>query len=951
MTPSEFVSKWREGGDERRDFHSFFNDLCRMLGHKTPREADPTHTWFTFEYGASKSTGGQGWADVWKRGHFGLEAKGTGRDLVQAYAQLKAYSDALQNPPLLIVTDMQRFEIHTNFTNAVKHVHHFSVDDLLDLDTRRLLAAAFNDPAQLRPGLTRQDITQDAAGKFADLAQRLRHRGHEPHTVATFLTRLIFCAFAEDIGLLPEQVFTRMIRSVQDRPDQFESRAGDLFGAMQKGGDFALVTIDWFNGGLFQDAAALPLDADDLAILSDAVALDWSQIDPSILGTLFERGLDPAKRSQLGAHYTDPNTIDKIIGPVIVDPLLAEWEETKGKIEGILAKTKTKTKVPRAAQQTFNTFLERMREFRVLDPACGSGNFLYTSLRALKDVEHRVIWEGEALGLGRQVPAVGPANVMGIEINIYAAELARLTVWIGEIQWMIQNGHGVRREPILQELGGIETRDALVNPDGSEAKWPAATVIVGNPPFIGNRKMVSELGRAYSDSVRDIYEDRVPRGADFVCYWFAKADDSIRAGKTQRAGLVSTHSIKGGASRKVLDRVLEHSPIFSAWSDLPWVNEGANVRVSIICFGHSDQPRRLNSLAVESITSSLVELVDYDIATAAKLRPNTSLSFQGVTPRGELRKKQAQKLGLPPASFTLSDAEAHKLLMDPKTLHGTPLSAVVRPYLVADDITTRPSNRFIVNFGTRDEAEASTFGPAYDAVSNVRLHRQHMSDADEYPWWQLWRPRPKMTAAAHGLHRIIAIPRVAKHHLCAWTPSSVTHGDALVIVARDDDTSLGILQSHIHGYWALRMGTRFGATPRYTPGTCFETFPFPEGLTPDTPATDFESNPRAQSIAKAARALTEARDRWLNPPEWVDWVRTSEEVAAGFPARPVAKVGHESELKKRTLTNLYNARPAWLASLHDALDAAVAAAYGWEWPMTDDEILRRVFELNQERSG
>ncbi|MBN8225578.1 MAG: class I SAM-dependent DNA methyltransferase [Xanthomonadales bacterium] len=950
MTPQDFIAKWRNGGDERRDFQSFFDDLCRLLGHPTPREADPEHTWFTYEYGASKTTGGEGWADVWKRGFFGFEAKGTGKDLGKAYAQLKMYADALENPPLLIVSDLQRFEIHTNFTNAVKQVHRFTVEDLASHETRRLLSAAFNDPQQLRPGTTRADITKEAAGKFAALADALRQRGHEPHTVAHFLNRLLFCMFAEDIGLLPDHIFSKLVRSVQDKPDQFEARAAALFAAMKGGGDFALTEIEYFNGGLFEDASTLRLEAPELATLDQAARLDWSEIDPSIFGTLFERGLDPNKRSQLGAHYTDPDTIMKIVGPVVVDPLLAEWEAEKAAIAATLDKAKTKG-VPKAAQQRFNAFLERLRAFRVLDPACGSGNFLFLALRALKGLESRVLWEGEALGLGRQVPSVGPANVLGIELNEYAADLARLTVWIGEIQWMIQNGYGVRRNPILQALGGIENRDALRNRDGTEAIWPTADVIVGNPPFVGNRKMVGELGRVYADAVRDLYEGRVSRSADFVCFWFAKADDAIRSGATRRAGLVATNSIRGGANREVLDRVLEQSRIFEAWSDEAWVNEGAAVRVSLICFGDSAQGAELDGAAVGTITSSLVELVHHDIAKAAALAENVGHGFQGITPRAEIQKKRRIALGLPEASFNLAGDQARDMLRLPANVRGERMAEVVRPYWIADDITTRPLGRFIVFLGERDELNAAMFEAPFNAIANVRLHREQMEDAKDYPWWRLWRPRSAMFAALAGLSRFISIPRVSKHHICLWTPAGVVPGDAIVVIARDDDTTLGVLQSHIHEVWALRQGSALEDRPRYTHTTSFETFPFPEGLTPNIAAQDYADNPHTQAIATAARALVEARDRWLNPPEWVNWERTPEEEAAGFPARPVAKPGHEAALKRRTLTNLYNERPAWLAMLHRTLDEAVATAYGWEWPLTDDEILRRLFELNQQRSA
>jgi len=940
MTPQDFIAKWRNGGDERRDFQSFFDDLCRLMGHPTPREADPEHTWFTYEYGASKTTGGEGWADAWKRGFFGFEAKGTGKDLGKAYAQLKMYADALENPPLLIVSDLQRFEIHTNFTNAVKQVHRFTVEDLANHDTRRLLAAAFNDPQQLRPGTSRADITKEAAAKFATLADALRKRGHEPHAVAHFLNRLLFCMFAEDIGLLPDHIFSKLVRSVQDKPDQFEARAAALFAAMKDGGDFALTEIEHFNGGLFEDASTLRLEAPELATLDAAARLDWAEIDPSIFGTLFERGLDPNKRSQLGAHYTDPDTIMKIVGPVVVDPLLAEWDTEKAAIAATLDKAKTKG-IPKAAQQRFNAFLERLRAFRVLDPACGSGNFLFLALRALKGLEARVLWEGEALGLGRQAPSVSPANVLGIELNEYAADLARLTVWIGEIQWMIQNGYGVRRNPILQALGGIERRDALMNPDGTEAAWPAADVIVGNPPFIGVSRKRRELGDAYVEQIEQVYGRRVPGAADFVCYWFEKSNDAIKAGKTQRAGLVATNSIRGGANREVLKHAGETSRIFEAWADEPWTNEGAAVRVSLVCFGNSQQAARLDGGQVGEIypdlSASNGEGGAVNLTLAKPLAQNANTSFQGSSKK---------------ASFDVPGAMARDWLRLPNP-NGRPTADVVRPWSNGLMLARRASDTWIIDFGVEmPEAQAAMYEAPYQySLEHVKPERdKNNREAYRKYWWRHAEPRPTLRRELAKYSRYIATVAHSLHRFFVWLPVAVCPDQALIVVVRDDDTAMGVLHSRFHEVWALRQGTSLEDRPRYTPTTTFETFPFPEGLTPDIPAQDYAENPHAQAIGDAARTLVEARDRWLNPPEWVDWERTPEEVAAGFPARPVAKPGHEAALKKRTLTNLYNERPAWLDMLHRSLDEAVAVAYGWEWPLTDDEILRRLFELNQARS-
>ena len=975
MTPHDFVAKWKVGGDERRDFQPFFEDLCRMLGHKTPREADPEHDWFTYEYGATKTSGGNGWADVWKRGCFGWEAKGTHKDLAKAYQQLKMYADALENPPLLIVSDLQRFEIHTNFTSTVKKVYEFTVEDLADPATRRLLAAAFNDPQQLKPGTSRAAITEEAAKKFAEIAEALRDRGNEPHAVAHFLNRLLFCMFAEDIGLLPDNIFTKIVAVSQGQPDKFESRAAELFAAMKDGGEYALNAIEWFNGGLFEDASTLRLETPELETLQSAARLDWSEIDPSIFGTLFERGLDPNKRSQLGAHYTDPTTIMKIVRPVVVEPWLLEWEREKAAITALMekaaifggappsepqatatltvadkmaaaakhtAKKTAQTKAHNEAQKRLREFLERFRAFRVLDPACGSGNFLFLALRSLKDLEQRIMIEAEALGLPRQAPAIGPANVLGIELNEYAAELARITVWIGEIQWMISNGHGARRNPILQALGGIENRDALLNADGTEAIWPAANAIVGNPPFIGVSRKRRELGDEYVGALERVYGNRVPSAADFVCYWFEKANDAIGQGETQRAGLVATNSIRGGANREVLKHAAEASRIFDAWADEDWTNEGAAVRVSLVCFGQSEQGTRLDGQSVNQIFADLTASHgehSVDLTKASKLPENAGASFQGSSKK---------------ASFDIAGELARSWLGQPNP-SGKPNADVVRPWSNGIMLARRADDTWIIDFGVDiPETDAALYElPFAYALEHVKPERdKNNREAYRKYWWRHAEPRPALRRKLTGHSRYIATVAHSRHRFFVWLPVKVCPDQALIVVARDDDTTMGLLHSRPHELWALRLGTSLGVgnDPRYTPSTTFETFPFPEGLTPNIAADDYAGHPHAQAIAAAARELVERRDNWLNPAEWVDWVRTPEEEAAGFPARPVAKAGHEAALKKRTLTNLYNARPTWLANLHDALDKAVADAYGWGWPLSDDEILRRLFELNQERA-
>lgn len=449
MTPQEFIRKWSANArTERAASQSHFNDLCDLLGVAKPLDVDPTGESFTFDKGATKLTGGKGFADVWKKHCFAWEYKGKHRDLVSAYAQLKRYADSLDNPPLLIVSDMRTVVIHTAFTNAVKQSHTFSLTDLEDPAKRHQLKYAFTDPEELRPNVTRASVTASAAEKFSSLAHLLhKERGYEPHAVAHFLNRLIFCMFAEDVGILPNRIFSKMVKASLAHPATFEPNARSLFNAMARGGVAGFEKIEHFNGGLFDDDNVLPLGQEELRLLDVTTDLDWSNIEPSILGTLFERGLDPDKRSQQGAHYTDGETIMKIIRPAILEQWELEWAAEKPDLQQQVEAVERK--VSKRATDRFNSFLDRLRAVRILDPACGSGNFLFLALRSLKNFEKRVIQEAEMLGLPPQFPLIGPQNVLGIEVNPYAAELARVSIWIGELQWQIENGFNYDRNPIL----------------------------------------------------------------------------------------------------------------------------------------------------------------------------------------------------------------------------------------------------------------------------------------------------------------------------------------------------------------------------------------------------------------------------------------------------------------------------------------------------------------------
>jgi len=958
LTPSEFAAKWSGSTrTERAAAQEHFIDLCRMLGVTTPNEADPHGDWYAFEKGTLKVDGGDGFADVWKRDHFGWEYKGKRKSLADAYKQLLQYREALDNPPLLVVCDLDRFEVHTNFTGTKKVVHAFTLKDLRDAPAEplRILRAVMGEPAKLRPTETRSEITEVAATQFAELAQRLQKRGHTPATVAHFLNKLLFCLFAEDAQLLPKGLVTHLLENTKAHPERFGVAIKELFGMMAEGGGmFGADPIDWFNGGLFADAETLPLTPDDLALLEKTARLDWSNVEPAILGTLFERGLDPAKRSQLGAHYTDIDSIMRVIEPVILVPLRREREAMKAECLRLIGGEKKSksgaTKSRNAALKKHQAFLERLRSVRVLDPACGSGNFLYVALRCLKDLEKEtILWASEALGTTQEFPGVGPQVVHGIELNTYAAELARVTVWIGEIQWMLSNGYNYRRDPILRALDTIECRDAIVDrsdpEDPKRAPWPAAEFVIGNPPFLGGKKLRTELGDAYVNALFQAWDGQVPREADLVAYWHERARAMIAKGKVNRAGLLATNSIRGGANREVLEAIKKSGDIFEAWSDEPWVVEGAAVRVSIVCQDNGADPERhLDGKAVEAIHADLTggSSTKADLTKAERLPENLGVSFMGDTKGG---------------AFDITRDQARAFVMAPPNPNGKENTEVIKPWINGLDVTRRPRDMFIIDFGVgMPEQEAALYEAPFEYLTEHVQPERAKNNRPVYreKWWIHVEPRPAMLRALHGRGRFLVTVTVAKHRIFVWQQSPTVPDHRLYVFAREDDYFLGVTQSHAHKTWSLATCSwqGVGNDPVYNNTACFETFPFPWPL--NTPAEKLTASQRDHQarISDAARELNEKRERWLNPPELV---RTEPDIVSDWggklPPRmvPVSEAAAK-ELKKRTLTNLYNARPQWLDLLHKSLDRAVLAAYGWPEDIGEEGLLSKLLTLNHERA-
>ncbi|UFX46437.1 MULTISPECIES: class I SAM-dependent DNA methyltransferase [Bradyrhizobium] len=963
ITPAAFIRKWKKASlTERQAAHEHFLDLCALFGHPTPTEDDPTGERFAFEKGATKVGGGRGFADVWKRDHFAWEYKRKNGNLDAALLQLIRYAPALESPPLQVVCDVDRFRIHTAWTNTVPTTYEIELEDLAEPAKREILRNVFHAPEKLKPTKTRAAVTAEAADKFSTIASRLRGKGTADE-IAHFVNQLVFCFFAQSVKLLPDGLFPKLLQRSTQNPERAKNYLNKLFEAMESGGEFDLNDIAWFNGGLFDGRRALPLDASDIGLLVAAGSLDWSLIDPTIFGTLFERFLDPDKRAQIGAHYTDQDKIAKIIDPVILRPLRAEWELAKQEITAFLRgeRTPPMRKKPQrrmtkqeAAEEARSRYLERLRNLRILDPACGSGNFLYLALQGVKDLENKANLECEILGLEPRLPVVGPEIVRGIEINPLAAELARTTIWIGDIQWRLRNGIHAKPKPILRKLDAIEGRDALVATISTllshgkragakdrsdaqyvEADWPEAEFIVGNPPFLGIRLMRQALGDDTVQRLFEVYDGRVSREADLVCYWFEKARKALMSGQTSRVGLVATNSIRGGANRKVLEQIGAESRVFEAWSDEPWVVDGAAVRVSLVCFGKGDDALKLDGEPVASINPDLSSTID--LTKARRLADNVGVAFMGDTKGG---------------AFDIPGELARKWLKLPLNPNGRPNSDVLRPWRNGMDMTRRSRDMWIIDFGWEmSEREASLYEAPFQYIKEHVLPERSKNRRDAYRerWWRHVEPRPGMWNALKGKDRVIVTPEVSRHRVFTWLSTQVVPDHKLQVIARDDDTTLGILLSKWHLMWSLGVGSWHGVgnDPRYTISSSFETFPFPGGLTPNLPAARLGREARATAISKAARRLEELRQAWLNP---AGLVRTEAEVVPGYPMRVVASdAAAEKSLRERTLTELYNQRPHWLTEAHRALDSAVASAYGWPSDISDDDALASLLALNLSR--
>lgn len=957
MTPQEFVAKWSKiQQKETAVSQSHFFDVCRLVGHPTPTDYDKTGRTFSFETLTVKPGGHKGFADVFFRNHFIWEYKGPHKDLDKAYQQLQLYRESLENPPLLITCDIYTIHIHTNFNNYPTVKHTLTFDDILTGEGVEKLRWAFFQPERFRPERTQEQITKASADTFVAVADAMKKHQqttgetYSSEQLAHFMARLLFCLFAEDMKLLPANIFTFIIKAHDQPQGNLRNGLQTLFERMRRGGNL-IYEIRHFDGTLFDDEFVPDIPGDLVQALLQATTQDWSAIDPAIFGTLFERVIDQEKRSQLGAHYTSEQDILLIVEPVLMEPLRRKWDSVRRQADLLLhSNLQSPISNLQSTHDLLTDFANELAAIRVLDPACGSGNFLYVALRQLLSLQKEVISYAARRGLPEISLTVSPEQLYGIEINVYAHELAQITAWIGYLQWSKENGFEQVSDPVLRPLFNIKRMDAILAYDENgrfiEPTWPPADIIMGNPPFLGAKQMIGELTESYVNDLRNLYSNNLSKFTDLVTYWFERARREIASGRTKRAGLLATNSIRMGTNLGVLQNIKQTGDIFMAWSDREWSLEGAAVRVCMIGFDNGAETNKvLDGLPVIKINANLTDKTD--LTTVKRLIENSQIAFIGTQRSGP---------------FDISESIAQKMLAA-HNKSGVFNADVIKQQYNAKDITNRPSHVWVIDFDRFSEEQASQYELPYAYVkTNVfPIRSLARRKAHQQRWWQLAESREGMKRAMQGMHRYIATPIHAKHRLFVWLSLNILPDHALTAIARDDDYFLGVLHSKIHELWSLRLGTSLEDRPRYTPTTSFQTFPFPW---PPGQEPSENENELVAEIAYWARELVRWRENWLNPP------------------RPNGlDVVYQKQLQNRTLTNLYNglvyyrqtvkAGKPFVASefgeetrhaltrieaqelddIHVGLDTAVFRAYNWPPTLPDELLLDRLLALNAERAA
>lgn len=1035
----DFIARWqdREGGQERANYALFLSELCAVLGVRQPDPAGAAdRNDYVFER-AVKEPNGDGTfttrrIDLYKRGCFVLEAKqsrqkgatkdigateapASSRDLfgdappsprlgergaarawdvlmLNARNQAEGYARCLPPehgwPPFILVCDVGHcVEVYADFTGQGKNYAQFPdrqgyriyLEDLRRGEIRERLRSIWTEPQALDPSRHSAKVTREIAARLAAVSKALEKEKHAPEEVAMFLMRCLFTMFAEDVGLLPEDSFRNLLDKCRADPKKFRPMVKQLWEAMNKGGfAHALEThVKRFNGEFFHTHTVLNLDRAEIGELYEAAKANWRNVEPAIFGTLLEQALDTAERKKLGAHYTPRSYVERLVVTTIIEPLRADWAQAMSTAE----RQKSEGRAPDAIT-TIKAFHDKLCATRILDPACGTGNFLYVALELVKRLEGEVLEALADLGgqealSGLEGHGVDPHQFLGLEINTRAAAIAELVLWIGYLQWHFRTKGGAPAEPILRAFHNIQVKDAvlaaeleLARDDGGKPlsrggapvyryknskrpDWPAAEFIVGNPPFIGGKDIRARLGDEYTEALWKTHT-KINDSTDFVMYWWDRAAELLTEKTTvlRRFGLVTTNSISQVFQRRVMERHLKAKRPISlvvAIPDHPWTKatrDAAAVRIAMTVAQAGSKEGLLRDVTREAALDTDAPVVEFkeakgtinsdltigvDLTIARSLRTNDGICSPGVKLHGD--------------GFIVTHQEAEYLGLGKR--NG--LEQHIRAYRNGRDLTSRPRDVMVIDLFGLDSGEVrQRFPEVYQYVKSEVKEKIVLADGKEQKvgrdwnnratyrenWWVFGEPRSDLRPALKGLKRYIATVETMKHRIFQFLDHTILPDNKLIVFALSDAAELGVLSSRIHCIWALRAGGWLGAgnDPVYVKSRCFDPFPFPNAA--DTQKT-------------IIRAIAEELDAHRK--------------------HVLAKHGH------LTLTGLYNVLEKLRASvypdtldaddrrifddglvlilkeLHDRLDVAVAAAYGWPADISDEEVLGRLVALNKER--
>ncbi|EKV30340.1 hypothetical protein C882_4299 [Caenispirillum salinarum AK4] len=1036
----DFIDRWSAAeGAERGNYQLFLVELCALLGldRPDPQGADTALNDYVFERKVTFQDFGEtshGWIDLYKAGHFVLEAKqgvekqeagqdpdpailgprrkrrkaATGRErgtsgydrlMARAREQALSYARAIAAErgdwvPFLLVVDVgHSIEVYADFSKTGTHFTQFpdgksfriALADLRRPEVRRRLRAVWRDPAALDPSRHSEKVTRAVSRLLAHLGRSLTEKGHDAEAVARFLMRCLFTMFAEDVGLLrPREVFTTLLKRIHAKPSIARDELEDLWKTMNKGGYYARAEAKLlrFNGGLFADPVAFDLTRRQIECLLGAARKDWKDVEPAIFGTLLERALNPRERRKLGAHYTPRSYVERLVLPTVIEPLRAEWDAVKA-----AAYLHHENGEDPKAVAAVRSFHQRLCETRVLDPACGSGNFLYVTMEHMKRLEGEVLDLLQDLGDAQYTfemdrHTVDPHQFLGLEKNPWAASAAEMVLWIGYLQWHFRTqGKAMPTQPVLRKFGNIRQADAVLSwraveprrdgrgrpltrwdgetrridpvtgesvPDETArvpletyreprgVEWPEADYIVGNPPFLGGKDLRDVLGDGYTEALWSVYSE-LPRSTDYVMYWWHKAANLVRAGRVRRFGFITTNSLPQTFNRRIVAHHLEAGKPLSllfAIPDHPWVDaeDGAAVRIAMTVGVAGKTDGRLNRVTHEDGDDAEgrgVELVERVGRINADLTIGADLTKALPLKANDWLCSPGMKLH--GKGFIVTPEKAEEL-----GLGRVPgLERHIRPYRNGKDLTQRPRGVMVIDlFGLDEDQVRQRFGDVHQHVwDTVRPEREHNNrPAYRDHWWLFGEPRRDLRAALRGLDRFVATVETSKHRTFQFMTGTTIPDNMLVCFGLDEAHHLAVLSSRVHVAWALAAGGRMGKgnDPRYTKSNCFDKFPFPR-----------LSDTRRATLAALGEELDAHRkERQAAHPDLTITAMHNvlEKMRAGDTLTP-----KDRDIRQR-------AQLATLEVLHARIDREVIAAYGWEAHISDEDMLASLVALNRRRA-